>query len=287
MASHFSVIPTRIVFDDAINHTQLRVLAAISSMADEDGITFFKNSKLAAKLKFEPRTLQRNISHLKKHGYLEVKTMSNDNGRQALNLYRVIHDKYLNGNDWEQKAVKYAELLGTNLNKVGGDKIVAPRGDAQCQGEGDAQCHPFNKDKHYLSLTEKEKGALTLTNFIVQVEGSFQEQAFGEFSLTLDEIKQLAYAAYDLWDGTDSFPEGNVIAYFRGYIRQHTAEAKLTKHVKKNQEKGTPAGREDDLWRMRMTGYKKNGWWPTDLWGAEPHQHDTRVPKSILSELSH
>ena len=249
MASHFSVIPTRIVFDDAINHTQLRVLAAISSMADEDGITFFKNSKLAAKLKFEPRTLQRNISHL--------------------------------------KAVKYAELLGTNLNKVGGDKIVAPRGDAQCQGEGDAQCHPFNKDKHYLSLTEKEKGALTLTNFIVQVEGSFQEQAFGEFSLTLDEIKQLAYAAYDLWDGTDSFPEGNVIAYFRGYIRQHTAEAKLTKHVKKNQEKGTPAGREDDLWRMRMTGYKKNGWWPTDLWGAEPHQHDTRVPKSILSELSH
>tara|TARA_R110002124_G_scaffold266813_1_gene433786 strand:+ start:4565 stop:5383 length:819 start_codon:yes stop_codon:yes gene_type:complete len=259
--------PLSVVRSDALLDKELQkcpavymTLAAIATFTtrNKDGYCYFKQETIAEHLGKSRQAISQHIVKLADLGYIEVISQTY-RGFKSNNAYRIRYEGPVN------------------------DGASSPCSDASSpctttQAHLAAKCSSIN--------AEKEKGALTLTNFLIEVSGGFNSGAFNEFDLEEREIIRLANMAYDLWAGTGRFPEGCAVAYFRNYIRKSSSEAKLSEHVKKNLVKGTAEDRENGLWRMRMQGYQKNGFWRSDHWGVEPSHQNTQVPACVLSEFN-
>lgn len=90
-ASKLSIIPSRAIFDKCLSPANLRVLGALCSYTDREGICFPSQGTLAGRLGMSRRTVSRSINKLESLGYVAVNKRTRENGSTTTNLYKVIY----------------------------------------------------------------------------------------------------------------------------------------------------------------------------------------------------
>lgn len=92
MSGRFAVIPIRVLDDERLNITHLRVLMALSSHSDKHGWSYPGSRKLAEMVRLTPGRVRTCIGELRTFGLLEVSARYRDDGSQTTNFYRVVMD---------------------------------------------------------------------------------------------------------------------------------------------------------------------------------------------------
>jgi hypothetical protein len=92
MSGRFAVIPIRVLDDERLNITHLRVLMALSSHSDKHGWSYPGSRKLAEMVRLTPGRVRTCIGELRSFGLLEVSARYRDDGSQTTNFYRVVMD---------------------------------------------------------------------------------------------------------------------------------------------------------------------------------------------------
>lgn len=92
MSGRFAVIPTRVLEDERITITHLRVLVAIGSYSDKNGWSFFRSRTIAERLNLSGGRIRTCLGDLKEWGYIEVFAQYREDGSQMNNHYRMIVD---------------------------------------------------------------------------------------------------------------------------------------------------------------------------------------------------
>ena len=88
----FGAVPTAAIRDQRVTHAQLRVLAELSTYADEDGWCFPHQQTMADHLGIVRETVNRHVARLVALGYVETQAQYRNDGGRRGSRYRVVMD---------------------------------------------------------------------------------------------------------------------------------------------------------------------------------------------------
>lgn len=259
--------PLSVVRSDALLDPELQkspavymTLAAIATFTtrSKDGYCYFKQETIANHLGKSRQAVSRDINKLAELGYVEVISQTY-RGFKSNNAYRIRYEGSVN-TDATSRCNDATSRCTTTQRDVA------------------AKCSSIN--------AKKEKEALTREIFRKKVDQAFKDGEFSEFKFTLDGLMYEVGAAYDHWEGYDRFPEGDIIAAFRGWLRKASNEAELKTLVTKRKErKGVSVDAGSSNWRLKVKNWKESKFWYPS-WGEAPDHPNTRVPVEILNEFN-
>lgn len=92
MSGRFAVIPIRVLEDERIGMSHLRVLVALGSYCDKNGWARPKSASVAAMVKLSPGRVRTCLAELESFGMVEIHAQFRPDGSQTANHYRVIMD---------------------------------------------------------------------------------------------------------------------------------------------------------------------------------------------------
>ena len=78
---YYSVIPSRILYNDKLKPNQKLLYAIITSLSCKEGYCFASNKYLAEKLKVNPKTISNWISDLNSKGFIIVDIEKSENNQ--------------------------------------------------------------------------------------------------------------------------------------------------------------------------------------------------------------
>ncbi len=90
--ARYSIFAARAVFDLSLSATEVRVLAALGTYADDEGWCFPHQATLAERISVTRQTISTAIKKLVDKGYVEVETRTAPGRGKAGNKYRVVLD---------------------------------------------------------------------------------------------------------------------------------------------------------------------------------------------------
>lgn len=92
MSGRFAVIPIRVLEDERIGMSHLRVLVALGSYCDKNGWARPKSASVASMVKLSPGRVRTCLAELQDFGMVEIHAQFRPDGSQTANHYRVIMD---------------------------------------------------------------------------------------------------------------------------------------------------------------------------------------------------